>query len=151
MAPPGTVGFINMAGFFSAILFLFSLGCYACMLAYTILNLPKNLMSISIGLTQFLMGVLSLMALFMALPTETNKLPTLVFRGTPLMNCRFLIVLHISIGTMIISDSLFLKEKTPNSRSGPIGSVLYQLLIAGAAAQAAGILAHVIAHFQPQG
>ncbi|KAJ2709438.1 hypothetical protein H4R19_004249 [Coemansia spiralis] len=106
--------------------------------------MPKNAMSVAIGLAHALCILVSLLMTFLALPVGSdgkNPRPkSLGARHKPLFKQRLLFLFHVTLGTFIISDPLFLKEKEPSDSAGPIGKVLYQLLISGAACQAAGVV-----------
>ncbi|KAJ1728273.1 hypothetical protein LPJ61_004119 [Coemansia biformis] len=132
--------------FFSAMMFIFSASVFCCMLSYVIMDMPKNAMSVAIGLAHSLGALASLFMTFLALPVGAKVPKSLPARHNPCFKQRILFLFHLTIGTLIISDPLFLKEKTPSSSNGITG-VLYQLMIAGAAGQGACVVTTFIAQW----
>ncbi|PIA18346.1 hypothetical protein COEREDRAFT_85324 [Coemansia reversa NRRL 1564] len=136
----------NAARAFSSALFIFAGAVYCYMLAYVIIVLPKTLMSIAMGITQFIMVLCCILSFFILYPGPNRELVvTMLIRAKEMSEQWLAMALHISIAMMIISDPLFLKEKKPKAGSPPVSQALYELMIAGAASQAAGVLVAIVA------
>ncbi|KAJ2773259.1 hypothetical protein IWQ57_001381 [Coemansia nantahalensis] len=136
-----------MTCMFSSLLLLFGAAVFSCMLSYVITDMPKDALSVAVGVAHSLCILLSLLMMFLALPVgsnnkdpKDNKPKCLQTRHNKLFKLRLMFLFHVTIGTFTISDPLFLREKNPSASTGQVGQNLYKLMIAGAAAQAFGVL-----------
>ncbi|KAJ2785189.1 hypothetical protein H4R18_000640 [Coemansia javaensis] len=135
----------NLACHISALMFLFGAATFGVMVAYMVIVMPKNATSVSMGLAQGVNTVMSVMMMFIALPTGGNLPKCLRARHKEFSKQWMLFIFHATIGVLIISDTLFLKDKEYAGGSEGIRSAIYPLMIAGASAQALAMVSNFLA------